>query len=342
MNVLNDFRETGDEIILLRRLEKEDAAALKNLFDCPLDDEKAFELIASSERAWNEGSEYILGIVLEEDGCLKGILELYDYDGDSVTAGYRVIPGERGSGYAKAAVYVLTHQLAKILGVNEIRASVHKSNIPSVQVLRHSGFEQVSEAEGILKFVYRVRQNTKNEYMTPEGMKTVWCAGGCFWGSEKAFRMLDGVTETCTGYANGHTDHPRYEDVCRGDTGFKEAVRITYDPSVTPLSVIIQAFFLCVDPEQSDGQGPDIGSQYLTGVYYADDGDYEIIRAVFNEEKKKHKEFYTELKKLENFYEAEEYHQKYLDRFPDGYCHISKIEFDKVKALNARGENTDD
>ena len=106
--------------------------------------------------------------------------------------------------------------------------------------------------------------------------------------------------------------------------------------------MIIQAFFLCVDPEQNDGQGPDIGSQYLTGVYYTDDADYEIIRAVFNEEKKKHKEFYTELKKLENFYEAEEYHQKYLDRFPDGYCHISKIEFDKVKTLNARGENTDD
>ena len=153
---------------------------------------------------------------------------------------------------------------------------------------------------------------------------------------EKAFRLLEGVVSTLAGYANGVTDHPRYEDVCRGNTGFKETVRIVYDPSAVSLETVMKAFFLCIDPTVADRQGNDIGSQYQTGVYFTDEEDGEMIRKIFEEEKKKYDSWQVELEPLRSFFTAEEYHQNYLDRHPGGYCHITKIELDAVKALNKK------
>jgi peptide methionine sulfoxide reductase msrA/msrB len=111
-------------------------------------------------------------------------------------------------------------------------------------------------------------------------------------------------------------------------------VRIIYDPGEGSLETLMKAFFLCIDPTVADRQGNDIGSQYQTGVYFTDEKDGEILRRIFEEEKQKHSSFFVELGPLRSFYGAEEYHQNYLDKHPGGYCHITRIELEKVKALN--------
>lgn len=170
--------------------------------------------------------------------------------------------------------------------------------------------------------------------MSEINRKEIVLAGGCFWGVEKAFSYLDGVIETEVGYANGDIDNPTYELVCENNTGFKEACRIIYDENVISLNKLLKAFFICINPTQRNRQGNDIGSQYQTGVYYIEESDYETIAKYFEEEKKKYTNFFVELDKLKNFYPAEEYHQKYLEKVPNGYCHVSLQEMEMVKALN--------
>ena len=170
-------------------------------------------------------------------------------------------------------------------------------------------------------------------------MTVLYFAGGCFWGIEHALRMLDGVTDTRVGYANGHTSDPTYSQVKKGDTGYRETVEVSFDRSVVSLPVLLKAFFILIDPERDDGQGHDIGDQYRTGVYYPSDSDKALVvelESIFESERSKHKNFFTELAPLVRFYEAEEYHQDYLIKNPSGYCHVSRSEFEAVKALNRR------
>ena len=164
--------------------------------------------------------------------------------------------------------------------------------------------------------------------------KEIYLAGGCFWGLEKAFQALNGVLDTTVGYANGIIENPTYEQVKTDTTQFRETVRVIYDDEVLSLSKIMKAFFICIDPTQENRQKEDIGSQYQTGVYYTDVDDLKLISNCFEEEKKKYDEFHVELKPLENFYDAEDYHQDYLIKNPDGYCHITTFEYEAVKSLN--------
>ncbi|MCR5795902.1 MAG: peptide-methionine (S)-S-oxide reductase MsrA [Solobacterium sp.] len=167
-----------------------------------------------------------------------------------------------------------------------------------------------------------------------ETAKVIYFAGGCFWGTERVFRILKGVIDTKAGYANGHTQDPVYADVCRGDTGYAETVKVTYDPAVIRLEKLLQAFFTVIHPEQEDGQGNDRGSQYRTGIYYSDPADLPLILTYTYKERKKHSAFHTEILPLEVFCEAEEYHQRYLEKNPGGYCHITAHDLDKVRKLN--------
>jgi len=164
-------------------------------------------------------------------------------------------------------------------------------------------------------------------------MSTIYLAGGCFWGTEKLFRGLRGVTDTEVGYANGRTADPSYQDVCTDTTGHRETVKLVYDPAQISPEKILKAFFLVIDPELRNRQGNDIGSQYQTGVYYEDDKDLPALQRVFDEERKKHSRFFTELKPLSCFYPAEEYHQDYLNKNPGGYCHISPAEMKAVAEM---------
>ena len=154
--------------------------------------------------------------------------------------------------------------------------------------------------------------------------KTIVLAGGCFWGMEKLLRSLDGVLDATVGYANGDQEaHAVYEIVCTGLTGFREAVRVTYDADVLSLRHLLFVFFAAVDPTQYHRQGADVGSQYQSGVYWTDPADEAAVRAVAEIEAAPRRDFCTELKPLANFYSAEEYHQRYLEKNPGGYCHIS-------------------
>ena len=157
-------------------------------------------------------------------------------------------------------------------------------------------------------------------------MKTIYLAGGCFWGCQKYFDLMDGVKETEVGYANGPTANPTYEQV-KSHAGHAETVRVRYDPNVLPLRELLEKYFLVIDPTAVNHQGEDFGVQYRTGIYFVDPEDEPVARkALINLAGQYAQPLAVELLPLENFYPAEEYHQKYLEKHPDGYCHIH---FDK-------------
>ena len=161
--------------------------------------------------------------------------------------------------------------------------------------------------------------------------KLIYLAGGCFWGMERLCRALSGVLDVTAGYANGDSpDHANYEDVCTGATGFREAVLVRYDPERITLDHLLFAFFAVIDPETPNRQGPDFGSQYQAGVYWEDEADQRVILQTAALEASAAPRFAVELKPLEHFYPAEEYHQRYLEKHPGGYCHISPL---RMRAL---------
>ena len=163
-------------------------------------------------------------------------------------------------------------------------------------------------------------------------LSVIYLAGGCFWGVEAFMSMIPGVTETRVGYANGSTVNPSYEEVCTGSTGHAETVEVRYDPDQVSLVSILKAFFEIIDPISVNHQGDDHGSQYRTGVYYVSPEDEETASKIFEVIQGKYSQpLATELKPLENFSDAEEYHQKYLDKNPKGYCHIDMSIFDGLE-----------
>lgn len=159
-------------------------------------------------------------------------------------------------------------------------------------------------------------------------MKEIYFAGGCFWGIQRYFDEVKGVIGTQVGYANGKIECPTYEDVCCGDSGFAEAIRIQYDETQLKLENLLELFFRVVDPTLKNRQGNDIGEQYRSGIYYIDEQDAEIIHKYFEKIEDNYSEqIVTEIEKLNNYDPAEDYHQKYLEKNPGGYCHLGKEAF---------------
>lgn len=165
--------------------------------------------------------------------------------------------------------------------------------------------------------------------------KTIYFAGGCFWGTEHYFKMIKGVVGTTVGYANSIMENPSYKDVCSGDTLAAETVKVDYDPSLVSLEFLTRMFFHAIDPTSLNRQGNDIGTQYRTGIYYTDNEDLADIYKVFEEQRSTTEgEIVVEVKVLQNFYAAEDYHQDYLDKNPDGYCHLPYTLFEFAKEAN--------
>jgi len=155
-------------------------------------------------------------------------------------------------------------------------------------------------------------------------MNTIYLAGGCFWGVEGYFKRIEGVKDTTCGYANGRTKNPSYEDVCRHDTGHAETVKVDFDDEVISLEDLLIYYFRIIDPVSVNKQGNDVGTQYRTGIYYTDESQLLVIKAAIESEQRKYNEkIAVEVLPIENFYSAEEYHQDYLDKNPNGYCHIN-------------------
>ncbi|MBR2582967.1 MAG: peptide-methionine (S)-S-oxide reductase MsrA [Oscillospiraceae bacterium] len=153
-------------------------------------------------------------------------------------------------------------------------------------------------------------------------MKRIYLAGGCFWGLQKFFDQFAGVERTEVGYANGPDAAPSYQEVC-ASSGHAETVLVEYDEEKIDLEKLLDYYFMVIDPLSYNRQGMDMGVQYRTGVFYTDESQLPVIRKVFaREEKKAGRKLAVLLEPLKNFFSAEEYHQKYLEKNPGGYCHI--------------------
>lgn len=157
-----------------------------------------------------------------------------------------------------------------------------------------------------------------------DNLADIYLAGGCFWGVEAYMERVYGVYDVTSGYANGNTLNPTYEEVTRKNTGHAETVHVRYDPNIVDLEKILTHFFLIIDPTILNQQGNDRGIQYRTGIYYTKESDISIIDQVMTKEQERYnKPIVTEVEPLANFSLAEEYHQDYLEKNPNGYCHVS-------------------
>ena len=158
-------------------------------------------------------------------------------------------------------------------------------------------------------------------------MSTIYLAGGCFWGLQKFFDQFSGVVRTEVGYANGPDKAPSYQEVCR-NSGHAETVLVEYDDKEMDLEALLDYYFMVIDPLSVNRQGNDIGIQYRTGIYYTDEGQLPTIRKIFERQQEAvGKPLAVSVEPIRNFFSAEEYHQKYLDKNPGGYCHIPRSYF---------------
>lgn len=166
-------------------------------------------------------------------------------------------------------------------------------------------------------------------------MEEIYFAGGCFWGTQHYLKQIRGVVGTAAGYANGETENPTYKQVYTDTTGYAETVRVLYDPAVISLQQLVELYFRSVDPTLLNRQGGDVGTRYRTGIYFTSPEDLSVIQAVYDKVAAEYEmPLVVELQPLRNFYPAEEYHQDYLDKNPEGYCHIPLALMEFVRKAN--------
>ncbi len=187
--------------------------------------------------------------------------------------------------------------------------------------MRRRDFPRFARA-GFCGILAGVRRDGRSGQKGDNDMGTIYLAGGCFWGMQKFFDQFEGVTATEVGYANGPDRAPSYREVC-ADSGHAETLRVDFDESRLSLTALLDLYFTVIDPLSVNRQGHDEGIQYRTGIYYTDESQLPEIRAVCaREEEKAGAKLAVEVEPLRNFFPAEAYHQKYLDKNPGGYCHI--------------------
>jgi peptide methionine sulfoxide reductase msrA/msrB len=163
----------------------------------------------------------------------------------------------------------------------------------------------------------------------PAGAKTIYVAGGCFWGLEKYIALVNGVVDAEVGYANGAQASATYGD----GSGYAEAVKVVYDPKVAPLPFLLDLFYDAIEPTSVNRQGNDVGTEYRTGIYYTDPADKAVIdRSLARLQEEYTDPIAVESGPLTNYARAEDYHQDYLEKNPSGYCHIAEKLFDAAAA----------
>ena len=178
--------------------------------------------------------------------------------------------------------------------------------------------------------------------------KTIFLAGGCFWGTQHYLDKINGIIETQTGFANGNEEYkdrvaagdgPSYEEVYTDTTGFAETVRVVYDDEVLSLKKLLELYFLCIEPTSVNRQGEDEGTRYRTGIYYIDAEDLPTIMEVYRQVGHGYSSpLAVEVEPLRVFQPASEYHQDYLTKHPDGYCHLPEALFEMARRANKKGE----
>ena len=171
-----------------------------------------------------------------------------------------------------------------------------------------------------------------NTYVKQKGIEVIYLAGGCFWGTEQLMQKIPGVIDAVSGYANGNEgSSPSYRTI--SGTGFKETVRVSYDPLKASLEMILFTYFRSIDPEIKNRQGNDKGTQYQSGIYWTDDASKKVVLNVAAVERSRFPNFAVELEPLRNFFNAEDQHQDYLEKNPGGYCHISPKKFELAGSM---------
>jgi peptide-methionine (S)-S-oxide reductase len=154
-------------------------------------------------------------------------------------------------------------------------------------------------------------------------MDKIMFGGGCFWGVQFYFDQVPGVTKTLVGYSGGHTDNPTYEDVCTHQTGHAEVVYLEYDDKKVSFETLLKQFFRMHDPTQLNRQGPDIGDNYRSVIYYYNEEQRDLANKILEESQKRYTEkIVTEIAPAKDFFVAEDYHQKYAEKTGRGMCHI--------------------
>lgn len=168
-------------------------------------------------------------------------------------------------------------------------------------------------------------------------MKTIFLAAGCFWGAQHYLKQIRGIEETETGFANGNTENPTYKEVYTDCTGYAEAVRVVFDPQVLPLKKLLHLYFDCIEPTSVNQQGEDCGTRYRTGIYYIEPEDRLAIQEVYEEVQRGYSApLAVEVEPIRNFFAADESHQDYLDKHPDGYCHLPQALFEYARQANGQ------
>lgn len=170
-----------------------------------------------------------------------------------------------------------------------------------------------------------------------EKLHEIFFAGGCFWGTEHFMKQIRGVRHTEVGYANSLVEKPSYEQVCTGRTAAAETVRVLYDPTEVSLALLIDLYMKTINPTNLNHQGEDRGTQYRTGIYFKDLPDLRVIQTAMRRAAAGYdKPLAVEVMPIKNFYPAEEYHQDYLGKKPDGYCHIRPELFEMARKANEK------
>jgi len=157
-----------------------------------------------------------------------------------------------------------------------------------------------------------------------ENLKTIYLAGGCFWGTDAYMARVHGVGATESGYSNGNIPLPvTYEEVYTDTTGYAEVVKVDYDTTRVSLGEILDEFFSITDPTTLNKQAEDVGTRYRSGLYYEDEEDISVLEAAIAKIQAKYETpVVTTIEKIADYQPAEEYHQNYLDKNPNGYCHV--------------------
>ncbi len=231
--------------------------------------------------------------------------------------------------YAMQAIY----SLCETYPFSKLYATISNTDKKSRHILTHNGFEIIQEENNQIHLEKTKQYCKPTIFESSDKNKWIILAGGCFWGVEHVYKALYGVTHTICGYANGTGTVVNYASVCKGEGNYKEAVAICYDPTLVSLKTILDVYFMCIDPTEYQKQKEDIGKQYQTGIYYLQ--DYEEINSYLAIKRKEYSAFYVEFERLNIFYQAEEYHQSYLDKHPNGYCHIPFSVMQYVKSLKS-------
>ena len=213
----------------------------------------------------------------------------------------------------------------------QIDADGRRTEILCANCGAHLG--HVFEGEGLTLKNVRHCVNSISLVFVPDDEMTqtarAYFAGGCFWGVEYLFEQKEGVLSAVSGYMGGSTENPSYQDVCRGNTGHLEVVQVTYDPAKVTYEDLAKFFLEIHDPTQDNGQGPDIGEQYLSAIFYSSDDEKETAHKLIDILKTKGYDVVTRVLPASTFWEAEEYHQDYYDKKnQQPYCHVYEKKFD--------------